>query len=189
MLCLSERYAEALLFAASAHAQQTRKSTEIPYISHPIAVSALIIEHGGNEDQAIAALLHDVLEDCGPDHAPAIAERFGANVLQLVQGLTDGVPDENGIKGPWRQRKEAYLAHLAGADSDVILISACDKLHNAMAIADDHREIGDAVFERFTGQKKGTIWYYEELARVIARRLGDDHRLARRLRATLTNWT
>src|SRR3954451_22154486 len=101
---LSEKYSEAVGYAAAAHARQVRKDTSIPYISHPIAVSALVIEHGGNEVQAIAALLHDVLEDCGAHHAPVIAERFGIDVLKIVQGITDGVPDDRGVKPPWRMR-------------------------------------------------------------------------------------
>jgi (p)ppGpp synthase/HD superfamily hydrolase len=188
MLCLTERYAQALEYAARAHGDQVRKGTDIPYISHPIAVSALVVEHGGTEDQAIAALLHDVLEDCGAAHAPVIAERFGQDVLRLVECLSDGLPDAGGVKPPWQERKEAYLSHLANADSDVILVSACDKLHNAIAIADDHSEIGDAVFGRFSLPKESTAWYYRELARVLADKLGTKHLLARRLEATLSRW-
>ena len=97
MFCLSDKYAEAVGYAAAAHAPQVRKGTTIPYLSHPIAVSARVIEHGGNETQAIAALLHDVLEDCGAHHGPAIGERFGQAVLTIVEGLTDGVPDAHGV--------------------------------------------------------------------------------------------
>jgi (p)ppGpp synthase/HD superfamily hydrolase len=188
MLHLSEKYSEAVGYAASAHAEQVRKGTNIPYISHPIAVSALVVEHGGNEVQAIAALLHDVLEDCGAHHAPVIAERFGSEVLKIVEALTDGVPDENGDKADWRKRKELYLAHLENADPDVVIVSACDKLHNAIAIADDHSLIGEAVFERFSQPKCSTVWYYKELARVISGRLGSDHRLVGKLDAALARW-
>ena len=185
---LSEKYPEAVSYAAAAHAEQVRKGTNIPYISHPIAVSALVVEHGGNEAQAIAALLHDVLEDCGAHHAPVIAERFGSEVLKIVEGLTDGMPDDRGVKPPWRERKELYVAHLENADLDVVLVSACDKLHNAMAIADDHAVIGEAIFERFSQPKCSTVWYYKELARVISGRLGSDHRLVGKLDATLARW-
>jgi (p)ppGpp synthase/HD superfamily hydrolase len=188
MLYLSDKYPEAVAYAAHAHADQVRKGTEIPYISHPIAVSALVVEHGGNEVQAIAALLHDVLEDCGAHHAPVIAARFGKDVLSIVEGLTDGLPDDRGIKPPWRERKETYLAHLERADLEVVLVSACDKLHNAIAIADDHVVIGEAIFARFSQPKSGTIWYYNELARVLAGRLGADHRVAGKLDATLKRW-
>jgi (p)ppGpp synthase/HD superfamily hydrolase len=188
MLRLTAKYSEAVGYAAAAHAQQRRKGTDIPYISHPIAVSALVIEHGGSEVQAIAALLHDVLEDCGPGHAPTIADRFGQDVLTIVEGLTDGLPDSDGIKPPWRGRKESYMAHLEGAHGDVILVSACDKLHNAIAIADDYSVIGDAVFERFSNPKSDTVWYYRELARIISVRLGPDHRLVGKLDAAIKRW-
>ena len=188
MLHLSDKYPEAVEYAAIAHAAQVRKGTTIPYISHPIAVSALVIEHGGNEVQAIAALLHDVLEDCGPGHGPMIGKRFGHGVLTIVEGLTDGVPDEHGKKLAWRERKEAYLAHLDHAALDVVLVSACDKLHNAMAIADDHTVIGDAVFERFSQPKSSTVWYYRELAGIICGRLGADHPLVVKLDAALKRW-
>jgi len=187
-LALSDRYADAVTYAADAHAGQTRKGTAIPYISHPIAVSALVIEHGGSEVQAIAALLHDVLEDCGAHHRPVIAKRFGAGVLSIVEGLTDGLPDANGEKPPWRQRKEAYLAHLAATPAEIVLVSACDKVHNATAIADDHAVIGEKVFERFSQPKASTVWYYRELARVIAERLGAGHRLVGKLEAALQRW-
>lgn len=188
MLSLSDTYAEAVTYAASAHEGQVRKGTCIPYISHPIAVSALVIEHGGSETQAIAGLLHDVLEDCGPHHGPVIARRFGQDVLRIVQGLTDGLPDATGHKPPWRQRKEDYLAHLEAANPQVVLVSACDKLHNATAIADDHASLGEAVFQRFSQPKVSTVWYYRELARVFADRLGVDHPLVTKLNGALRRW-
>jgi (p)ppGpp synthase/HD superfamily hydrolase len=185
---LGDKYPEAVGYAAIAHGEQRRKGTNIPYIFHPIAVSALVIEHGGNEVQAIAALLHDVLEDCGAHHGPVIAERFGRDVLRIVEGLTDGLPDERGIKSQWRERKERYLAHLESADLDVVFVSACDKLHNAMAIADDHAAIGEAVFDRFSQPRSSTVWYYHGLARVISGRLGRDHRLVNKIDAILKRW-
>jgi GTP pyrophosphokinase len=188
MLYVSDKNSGALGYAAAAHAKQVRKGTDIPYISHPIAVSALVVEHGGNETQAIAALLHDVLEDCGPEHGPVIEELFGNDVLTIVQGLTDGVPDADGDKIEWRVRKDSYLSHLESADPDVVLVSACDKLHNATAIADDHAAIGDAVFERFSKPKSCTVWYYSELARIFSARLGADHSLVLKLEAALKRW-
>ncbi len=153
-MLLSSCYAEALIYSATAHHGQYRKGTAIPYVAHPMAVSALVIELGGSEEeQAIAALLHDVLEDCGAHHAPHIEGRFGAEVLRMVKGLTDGVPDASGVKPAWRQRKEAYLKHLARVEMDTVLVSACDKLHNAMAIADDHATVGDEVFARFSQRR------------------------------------
>jgi GTP pyrophosphokinase len=96
-----------------------------------------VLENGGDEDQAIAGLLHDVLEDAGPEHTAAIRERFGERVLAIVDACTDGTPDATGKKTPWRERKQAYLEHLETIDADALLVSACDKLHNARAIAMD----------------------------------------------------
>src|SRR3984893_16755016 len=145
---LSPRYAEAVAYATDAHAGQVRKGTDIPYISHPIAVSSLVIEHGGDEDQAIAGLLHDVIEDCGKT-VDEIAGLFGSRVAGIVEHCTDGIPDETGRKPPWRERKEAYLSRLGDGNYDTLLVSACDKLHNARAIEDDTVSIGPAVFDRF----------------------------------------
>lgn len=141
-----------------------------------------------HETQAIAALLHDVLEDCGAHHGPIIGKRFGQDVLTIVEELTDGLPDEHDRKPQWCDRKEAYLAHLKRADLDVVLVSACDKLHNAIAIADDRAVIGDAVFKRFSREKSDTVWYYRELARIISERLGADHRLVGKLDVALKRW-
>jgi len=188
MLHLSPKYAEAVAYAATAHADQVRKGTDIPYVSHVLAVSALVVEHGGSEAQAIAGLLHDVLEDCGPEHGADIEARFGAEVLAMVEALTDGTPDAQGVKPPWQARKQRYLDHLAAAELAVVLVSACDKLHNATAIADDHAAIGEAVFDRFSQPKAQTVWYYHQLAGVISRRLGPTHPLVARLQATLGRW-
>ena len=187
-MLLNDIYADAVTYAAKAHAGQVRKGTDIPYISHPIAVSALVIESGGSENQATAALLHDVLEDCGAHHASEISNRFGPDVLRIVEGLTDSVPNQNGEKPEWRPRKEAYLAHLAEAPLDVVLVSACDKVHNATAIADDYASIGDAVFDRFSEPREKTIWYYRELGRVLSTRLGADHRLVAKFDAAVRRW-
>lgn len=166
-----ERYAAAVRYAATAHAGQVRKGTSIPYITHPIAVSGLVMEFGGDEDQAIAGLLHDVVEDCGVS-LESLEAQFGGRVAAIVDGCTDGVPDAQGHKPPWRERKEQYLAHLEQAHSDVLLVSACDKLHNARAIVADLRTHGLTIFERFTAGQDGTTWYYRQLAGVFGRRLG-----------------
>lgn len=187
-MLLSDTYAQALTYAAQAHDGQMRKGTDIPYIAHPIAVSALVIESGGNEIQAIAALLHDVIEDCGGHHGPEIERRFGGKVLHIVEGLTDGVPDQNGEKPEWRVRKEAYLDHLAHTDLDTVLVSACDKVHNATAIADDHVTAGEKVFDRFSQPKAATIWYYRQLERVLAERLGAEHRLVLKFKRAIGRW-
>ena len=175
------RYGEAVAYAIGAHEGQTRKGTPHPYVAHPIAVSALVIEHGGSEDQAIAALLHDVLEDCGEHHAAEIENRFGSGVIEIVRAMTDGVHDETGAKPPWKARKEAYIWHLAEAPPSVALVAAADKAHNAGAISADHAEMGDQVFAKFKASKEETVWYYRSLAEVLAARLGPEHRLVTRL--------
>lgn len=169
MLC-SDQYARAFSFAAGAHAGQFRKGGTVPYITHPLAVSALVVEFGGDEDQAIAGLLHDVVEDCGVSLVD-LSEKFGPRVAAIVAACTDGVPDERGVKAPWRERKERYLTHLEEEAQDALLVAACDKLHNVRAIVFDIRQMGDSAFDRFTASRKEVIWYYRSLAGVFERRL------------------
>jgi GTP pyrophosphokinase len=172
----------ALDYAAAAHQHQTRKGAKIAYLSHLMGVASLVIEHGGDEEQAIAALLHDVVEDCGPDHAPLVRQRFGDRVADIVLACTDGVPDEAGQKPAWLERKQAYLRHLRHeATDDALLVSACDKLHNARAIAAD-AAAGQAVFDRFTAGKDGTLWYYKSLLAVFEERMGSASSLPIELR-------
>ncbi len=175
---LSERYANAVDYAREAHAGQVRKGTLIPYFSHVLGVSALVLEHGGNEDQAIAGLLHDVVEDCGSSHAGVIRERFGDAVAAIVQDCTDGTAEQKSTatdladkRADWYQRKQCYIAHLEHADAASLLVSACDKLHNARAIVADleNPEVGARVFARFTAGTSGTLWYYDTLASVFER--------------------
>ena len=165
------RYAEALAFAARAHDGQVRKGTAIPYITHPVGVSALVARFGGDEGQMIGGLLHDVLEDCPRISADQLEVRFGARVLAIVRACTDSLPDAEGRKPAWRARKEAYIAHVAETPADALLVVACDKLFNAGAIVDD-LEAGLDVFARFTGGRDGTLWYYASLAAALGRRLG-----------------
>jgi (p)ppGpp synthase/HD superfamily hydrolase len=163
---LWERLAEAAAFAFRLHRDQHRKGTPVPYISHLMSVSALVLEHGGDEEQAIAGLLHDAIEDVGPEQEAAIAERFGPRVAFMVRECTDA---DTQPKPPWRERKERYLRHLEGAGKDVLLVSAADKLHNARAIVTDLRTLGPAMFARFKGGRDGTLWYYSSLADAFAR--------------------
>jgi (p)ppGpp synthase/HD superfamily hydrolase len=158
---LGRRFERALLFATRKHAGQTRKGTTVPYVAHLLSVAGLVLEAGGDEDLAIAALLHDVVEDCGG--APMLREirrRFGQRVAQVVDGCTDTDLDP---KPPWRQRKQDYLKHLRTADADVRLVSAADKLHNTRSVLTDYRRIGEQVWERFQGKRDGTLWYYRAL--------------------------
>ncbi|MFL1462061.1 HD domain-containing protein [Roseococcus sp. DSY-14] len=160
--------AEAASLAFRLHGPQRRKGTAIPYVSHLMAVAALVLEHGGDEEQAVAALLHDAIEDCGAEHEAEIAARFGPRVAAIVRACTDA---EVLPKPPWRARKEAYLAHLEGAGADALLVSACDKLHNARAIVEDLRELGPGMMARFNAGRDGTLWYYRALAEAFARLL------------------
>jgi (p)ppGpp synthase/HD superfamily hydrolase len=162
------RLSEAAGFAFALHANQKRKGSGIPYIAHLMSVAALVLEHGGDEEQAIAGLLHDAIEDVGAEQEAVIAERFGPRVAQIVRACTDA---DTLPKPPWRARKEAYIAHLEHADHDALLVSCADKLHNARAIVADLRTHGLAVFDRFTGGLAGTIWYHATLAEVFSRRL------------------
>lgn len=162
---LTERFRAALDYAFELHAHQKRKSTQIPYIAHLLGVTSLVLEDGGDEDEAIAALLHDAVEDQGG--APILAEilaRFGERVARIVDGLTDayGAP-----KPPWRERKELYLKHLRNADPAVRRVSLADKLHNARSILANLQTLGDATWERFNGGREGTLWYYRTLVEIF----------------------
>lgn len=158
---LTERFSQAFAYAAELHREQRRKGTEIPYMAHLMSVSALVLEHGGDEDQAIAGLLHDAVEDQGG--IPVLEEirkRFGERVADMVDACTDAYEQP---KPPWKERKEAYLAHLAEAGPEARLVSCCDKLHNARSLLVDYRQRGDALWELFKGGREGTLWYYQSL--------------------------
>jgi len=164
---LGPRFLKGFRFAAGKHAGQTRKTTTIPYIAHLMGVASLVLEFGGDEDMAIAALLHDVVEDCGG--APMLKEvrrRFGNRVAKIVDGCTDSDIDP---KPPWRGRKETYLRHLKSADAETRLVSAADKLNNARSILSDYREVGESIWARFNGGREGTLWYYRALVQEFKR--------------------
>ncbi len=165
---LGPRFLRAFLFAAEKHAGQTRKASGIPYLAHLMGVASLVLEFGGDEDMAIAGLLHDVVEDCGG--APMLQEvrrRFGARVAKIVEGCTDSDVDP---KPPWRERKENYLRHLKSANAETRLVSAADKLNNVRSIVADHREVGELIWARFKGGRDGTLWYYRALLREFLRK-------------------
>jgi len=164
------KLASALGLALQAHQGQVRKSTTIPYISHPMAVASIALEFGATEDQAIAALLHDAIEDGGIQYASIIEDQFGKHVHDLVQGCTDGTPDSTGQKAPWQERKTAYLHHLEAASDEVLLVSCSDKLHNARAIVSDLINEGPSVFDRFSSTTEQTLWYYRQLATIFNNR-------------------
>ena len=157
---LTERFDQALVFAARLHAGDIRQGTTIPYLAHLLGTASIALEHGAIEDEAIAALLHDAVEDHGGEQLVTIRELFGGAVADIVAGCTD---TNETPKPPWRARKEAYVRHIQDASPSVRLVSASDKLHNARAILADYRALGDALWSRFSGGKEGTLWYYRAL--------------------------
>jgi len=165
---LSKRYAEAVEYAARLHGDQVRKSTSIPYVAHLLSVSALVIDDGGSEDEAIAALLHDAAEDQGGEQTLAdIRADFGERVADIVLGCTDTMEDP---KPDWRPRKERYLAHLEEADEGTMRVSLADKVDNTRAIRRDFHEVGPAVFDRFRRPAGEQLWYYRSLVEIFQRR-------------------
>ena len=164
------KLSNALALAIQAHEGQVRKGTKIPYIAHPMAVSAIALEFGATEDQAVAALLHDAIEDGGNKYANIIKAQFGEHIHNLVQGCTDGTPNQQGQKAPWLERKTVYLRHLEEASDEVLLVSCSDKLHNARTIVSDLINEGPSVFERFSSTPEQTLWYYRQLANVFTNR-------------------
>ena len=157
----SERIIDAMAAAAQIHGRQKRPATEIPYLSHLLGTCSIALEYGAKEDEAIAALLHDAIEDGAPTEAArATVWSFGAEVGRIVEGCTDA---DTHPKPAWRTRKEAYLASLATKDHSVLLVSASDKLHNARSIVRDRRGVGEVVWDRFKVQKSETLWYYRSL--------------------------
>ena len=164
---LTEHFDRAVQYANRIHANQTRKGTDVPYMTHLLGVASLVLENGAqSEEEVIGALLHDAAEDQGGrPRLEDIREQFGEQVAHIVDACTDSYENP---KPPWRPRKEAYVAHVRqrverGGDEPALRVSLADKLHNTRAIIADVRESGDAVFERFNGKKDGTIWYYAAL--------------------------
>jgi (p)ppGpp synthase/HD superfamily hydrolase len=161
---LTGKYVRAVEYANLHHANQTRKGKDITYMSHLLAVSALVLEAGGDEDQAIGALLHDVAEDCGGEaRLVEIRELFGSRVEAIVRGCSDSVTENPEVKAPWLERKQEYLEHLAHAPADVLIVSTADKLHNSRDTLLDMRRLGIDTLERFNGGGEGTVAYYTSL--------------------------
>jgi (p)ppGpp synthase/HD superfamily hydrolase len=166
---LSDRFSEALIFAERLHRTQTRKGNEVPYVAHLLAVAATVLEWGGDEDVAIAALLHDAVEDQGGvPTAELIRVRFGDRVADLVLACTDSLADDPALKVPWRERKAAYLAKLEAAAPDVALIAAADKLHNISAILRDLERDGLPTLARFNAGREGLAWYYPTVCEALS---------------------
>jgi (p)ppGpp synthase/HD superfamily hydrolase len=165
---LGPRLQQAFRYAAEKHAGQTRKQTAVPYLSHLMAVASLVLEAGGDEDMAIAALLHDVVEDCGGmPRLREVRKLFGRRVAHIVEGCTDSFGEP---KADWVERKKDYLREVTHADAETRLVSASDKLHNVRTILADYRQEGEAIWARFSGKKEGTLWYYRALSDEYQRR-------------------
>lgn len=165
---LTDRFTAATAYALAHHRAQIRKGSGIPYASHLLAVTAIVLEMGGSEDEAIAALLHDVVEDGGGVEAEAhVREEWGERVAAMVRANSDTDVEP---KPPWRARKEAYIAGIATKDIGAVRVSIADKLHNARMIVADHRQVGDSLWDRFTADAEQTLWYYESLVEAFERR-------------------
>jgi (p)ppGpp synthase/HD superfamily hydrolase len=169
---LTSKFDEALQLASNLHREQARKGTQIPYMSHVLAVTALVLDYGGTEAQAIAALLHDAVEDCGGKPMLArIESQFGREVAAIVKSCTDSF--EEGPKMDWKERKEAYLQHLRNCDPASLLVVAADKLHNLAAIQRDLRLEGAALWSRFNAPPDLQRWYYDSAIEILKERLNN----------------
>lgn len=162
---LTQRFETALLFAFQLHKDQYRKQSEILYFSHLLAVTAIVLENGGTENQAIAALLHDAVEDQGGyETLEKIADLFGEEVADIVDGCTDSYTDP---KPDWEKRKSDYILKLKKSPEATKLVSLADKVHNARAILSDLKSMEKDVWGKFTGGKSGTLWYYRSLVEIF----------------------
>ncbi len=165
---LGPRLQRAFRYAAEQHAGQTRKQSAVPYLSHLMAVTSLVLEGGGDEDMAIAALLHDVVEDCGGmPRLREVRKLFGSRVAKIVEGCTDSFSNP---KLPWIIRKSEYLQRLKHEDAETRLVSASDKLHNVRTVIADYRQDEESIWKRFSGGREGTLWYYRALSDEFQRR-------------------
>ena len=191
---LTARYDAALKFASDAHREQMRKNGDVPYLSHLLRVSGLTLDYGGSENAAIAALLHDVVEDCGGTAAlERVRVTFGDEVATIVLDVSDSTTIDAARKAPWRERKEAYLARLERCGSDALLVAACDKLDNATSLLRTLNLFESAeILSKFKANPKSQIWYYDSVLEILAKRrspVADELSLVvERLRNVLTNF-
>lgn len=171
VVTLSDRYLHALNYANACHSEQVRKSTVLPYILHPMGVSSLVLEAGGDEDMAIAALLHDVPEDCGGEpRLIEIKNYYGDRVEKIVRGCSDSLVADREDKAPWLERKQAHIDHMKEADMDTLVVTAADKLHNGRAIATDLQCTGNEVWDRFNAGREDIIAYYTKFLAALEER-------------------
>ena len=176
---LTKRFIDALEFAAKKHRRQNRKGTTVPYVSHLLSVAGLVLESGGDEDLAIAGLLHDAVEDAegisGEEMSVLIRSEFGDRVADIVDGCSDAKSSPGGSKPPWKSRKDAYIEHLKSASNDVLRVSIADKVHNARSIATDQDRFGEVVWDRFTSTSEESRWYYTSLRDIYKERISDSY--------------
>lgn len=164
---LTDRYSDAFTYAAEAHRTETRKGTNVPYVAHVMAVSAMVLEHGGSEDAAVAALLHDCVEDHGGlARAREIAQQFGSHVAALVMACTDSPVSDGEAKPPWLERKIAFVEHLPEIAPEAALIVTCDKIHNLRALLRDLRREGPTTLRRFN-RPEALGWYFTALGEAL----------------------
>ncbi|MGY1709103.1 HD domain-containing protein [Geodermatophilus sp. SYSU D00758] len=172
---LSIRYDEALAYASTHHREQLRKGSRVPYLTHLMSVSALVLEHGGSEDQAIAGLLHDAVEDAPKGTGGAvladIRSRFGDGVAEIVRACSDGLDADGNRSGTWAERKRPYVAGLSGKPLDALLVTAADKTHNGLCIAADVRRYGQDFWSTFNASRDELLWYYTSVDRAVTERL------------------
>ena len=176
---LTERFDNAVKFAHKVHRSQPRKGTTVPYVSHLLSVAGLVLESGGDEDLAIAGLLHDAVEDAedisGEEMSVLIRSEFGDRVADIVDGCSDAKSSPGGSKPPWKSRKKAYIKHLSSASIDVLRVSIADKVHNARSIATDQDRFGAVVWDRFTSTSEESRWYYTSLRDIYKERISDSY--------------
>jgi (p)ppGpp synthase/HD superfamily hydrolase len=187
---LGPRFDEALQYAVEAHGDQTRKGTGVPYVSHLLGVASLVLEEAGDEDEAIAALLHDVVEDQGGGpRLDDVRQRFGERIADLVEACSDSLEQDQELKPPWKTRKERYIERVRTEhDDSALLVSVADKLYNSRAILRDLRFAADrqAVWDRFGRERDCVLWYYRSLVDAFRSRRKDADRLLEELDATVT---
>ena len=176
---LTDRFVSALQFAHDVHRSQIRKDTTIPYVSHLLSVAGLVLESGGDEDLAIAGLLHDAVEDAeeisGEEMSNRIRSKFGDRVADIVDGCSDAKSSTGGSKPPWKSRKKAYIKHLSSASIDVLRVSISDKVHNARSIATDQDRLGAELWTRFSSTSEESRWYYTSLRDIYKERISDSY--------------
>ena len=170
-IVLGDKFFDALRYATHLHGGQVRKSTNIPYISHPIGVASLVLEGGGDEDQAIGGLLHDIAEDCGGEvRLQEIEHNFGPRVEAIVRGCSDSLVQDSSQKAPWRDRKVLHIKKIASASDDIVIVSLADKTHNARAIATDFKIYGESIWTRFNASPDEIRWYYQSMYEALEQR-------------------